>query len=261
MRKPLIIAGIVVLITTACRAEVNFLLDVQEDASGNVTFELGLDDELLELVEQAGFSADELLNAVPEDQEVQTRTDGDMTYYYAAQPFTDPDDLLATIGTFEDAGAVFADVDLTVEDGGAMLDATVEAPSATEALEGLGLGLGGFDLGDNFLSSSLIVDLPGSLVESNADEVLADDVLRWDIPITGGTVDVQAVTEAEGSDFPVGIAAAVLGAIVIGAAIVWLARRRRRTSVAAVSDTAVPAAPGGLFDDAGATNRNEGGGD
>ncbi len=196
---------------------------------------------------------------MPEGEELQTRTQGDMTYFYSAETFTDTQDLLNTISFFEDADATFTQLELTVEDGGAQLDAAIEAPSATEAIEGLGgTGLGGFDLGEDFFTSSLIVDLPGSLVESNADEVLNDGRLRWNIPLTGGTVTIHAVTTAGGDGFPWGVVFGVLGAVIVVGAAIWLTQRNRRKSVDAIAGTATPESPAPLFEQSAADG---GGGD
>ena len=45
MKKLLLLIAGIALLTVACRAEVNVLLEIEEDRSGSVTFEFGLDDE------------------------------------------------------------------------------------------------------------------------------------------------------------------------------------------------------------------------
>ncbi len=248
MRRTLLLAVAVVLLTTACRAEANFLLNVSDDGSGTVTAEVGIDDELQELIGQFGGGTEDLFNLVPEGQDVVTRRDGDMTFYSAEQSFTDTADLQQQAGVFADADVVFSELDLVVEDGGARLNAVIDAPDSGETLEGLGAG-GLQDIGQDIFSSSLIVDLPGTVEDSNADETLSDGRLKWDIPLLGGTVDIQATTSGGGGGISLtlilGLVAAVL---VIAAAFVWT-QRQRKGSVDALESVAQPAAPSGIFDD------------
>jgi hypothetical protein len=247
MRRTLLLGSVVVLLTTACRAEANFLLNVTDDGSGTITAEVGVDDELLELINQFGDGEEDLFNLVPEGQDVETRREGDMTFYSAAQSFTDTEDLRQQAGVFADADVVFSELDLVVEDGGAQLRAKIEAPDSAATLEGLGAG-GLQDIGEDIFSSSLVVDLPGTLEDSNADEVLSDGRLKWDIPLLGGTVDIQATTSGSGSGAPIGLIAAIIAVVlVIGGAIVW-SQRRRKSSIEAIEATTAPAAPSGVFE-------------
>ncbi len=247
MRRTLLLAAAVVLLTTACRAEANFLLNVNDDGSGTVTAEVGVDDELLELINQFGGGTEDLFDLVPEGQDVETRREGDMTFYSATQAFTDTADLQQQAGVFADADVVFSELDLVVEDGGARLTAKIEAPDSADTLEGLGAG-GLQDVGEDIFSSSLVVDLPGTLEDSNADEVLSDGRLKWDIPLLGGTVDIQATTSGGGGGAPIGLIVAIIAAVlVIGGAIFW-SQRRRRSSVDAIEAMTAPAAPSGVFE-------------
>lgn len=247
MRRTMLLATAVMLLTTACRAEANFLLSVNEDGSGSVTAEVGVDDELLELINQFGGGEEDLLGLVPEGQNVETRREGDMTFYSASQAFTDTEDLKEQVGVFADADVAFSELDLVVDDGGAQLRARIEAPDSADTLEGLGAG-GLQDIGEDIFSSSLTVDLPGTLVDSNADEVLSDGRLKWDIPLLGGTVDIQATTSGGGSGAPIGLIIAIVAvALAIAGAIVW-SQRRRRSSVDAIESMTAPAAPSGVFE-------------
>ena len=247
MRKPLLLAAAVMLIMTACKAEANFTLNVNEDGSGTLAAEVGIDDELADLVEQFGGGTEDLLALVPEGQDVEERREGDMTFYGAQEAFTDTTDLRQTTGVFEGADVTFAQLDLVVEDGGAQLEARIEAPDAAETLEGLGGdGIAGF--ADDIFSSNLFVSLPGELEESNADEVMPDGTLRWEIPLLGGTVDIHAVTVEGGGGIPWLIIVAIAAAILLIAAAIFWPRRRRQSSVGAIDAIDVPPAPDGFFD-------------
>jgi len=246
MRRTVLAAAAVMMLTTACRAEANLLLDVAEDGSGTVTAEMGLDDELLGLMEEAGGGVEDLFDLAPQGDDVTTRREGDMTFYSLEETFTDTEDLTQRAQLFG-ADATFADLELVVADGGAELKARIEAPDSTETLEGLGGDALG-SLGGDVLSASLIVDLPGQLVTSNADEVLPDGRLKWSIPVFGGTLDIQATTRAGGGGPSIGLILAVVAAVfVIGGAAVW-SQRRRRESVTAIEAVEPPPAPVAVFD-------------
>ncbi len=249
MRKPLLLAAALMLITTACRAEANFLVDVAGDGSGEMTVEIGLDEELQQVLEGFGATTEDVFAQFPEGQDVETRVDGDMTFFSASEPFADPADLEDTAGVLEDAGVSFTRLDFVVADGAATLDAVIETPNATEAIEGLGGGgVPGFDIGDDLLSSSLIIGLPGELVSSNADEILTDGRLRWDVPLLGGTVVVQAETQADGGGSSLGLIVGAVAVVLILGAATWIWRRNRQSSVAAVEATAEPDAPKAVFE-------------
>ena len=51
MKKLILLVVGVALLTVACKAEVNVLVDINDDESGTVAFEFGLDDELRGLLE------------------------------------------------------------------------------------------------------------------------------------------------------------------------------------------------------------------
>ncbi|HSF87190.1 MAG TPA: hypothetical protein VLG28_16235 [Acidimicrobiia bacterium] len=259
MRKTLLVAAVMMLLTTACRAEANFLVDVAEDGSGTVTVEFGLDDELQELLEGFGGGTEDLFAQVPDGQDLETRTEGDMTYFFTSEAFSDPEGLEEAAGVVEDADASFEEFEVAVDDGAATLNAIIETPNATEALEGLGGdALGGFDLAGDFFTSSLVVSLPGELVETNADEILADGRLRWDIPLSGGTVVVQAETESAGGGVPWGLIGGIAGAVLVIGGLIWLSQRRNRSSVSAVESTAQPAPPKDVFDTQDTTSDGDG---
>jgi hypothetical protein len=246
MRRSLLLVGAFVLLITGCRAEANIALDVEEDGSGAVTAEFGVDEELMELLSQAGSGPEEMFDFIPEGENVETRVDGDMTFYAISQPFADTEELDEVLADLEDTDSQFADVELVVgDDGGATLDATLIAPDTAEAADSLGGGA--LDIGDDVFSARFFASLPGTVEESNADEVLADGRLAWDIPFEGGEVDIHVVTTGDGSGLPVGaIIALVAGILLIAGGAIWAARRRR-SSHDALAATAVPEPPQPIF--------------
>lgn len=117
--------GIVLaLVAVSCRAEANVLLEILEDGSGTYTVELGLDEELEGLLASftggdgggilPGFDLDiPGLSGNPLES-LESRVEGDMTFYADTESFSTPDELERLI---ESAGGDnnFETFDLTVE--------------------------------------------------------------------------------------------------------------------------------------------------
>ena len=244
---PLVAVGVVLL--AGCRAEINVGMDVESTGAGTVALEVGVDDQLLTLIEGSGGSIDDLVGELPAGATaLEPRQDGDLTVYGFTTAFSSPEELdsllAAGIQGIETQGS---ELQLTVEDGGATLEATFAIPDATEQAGELGEVAGSLD---EFLSASFRANLPGEIVEHNADRVLDNGDLAWDLPVTGGTVEVQARSES-GGGFPVmpvvvGIALAALG----GAAIYLLSRRSKAGGAAAIDAMPEPAEPTPVFGDA-----------
>ncbi len=90
--------------------------------------------------------------------------------------------------------------------------------------------------------------LPGTVVESNADRTLDDGSLVWDLPLQGGTVDIEARSEAD-SGFPLTPVLIGVGIAAIGGAALYLITRRRGDGADAIASTAEPPAPTSIFGD------------
>ncbi len=109
MRKvPFIVAvAAAAVLLAACRAEVNVSLQVEEDGSGVMAFELGLDEEFRELMASQGADPDELFGDLETDLEegtVTSREDGDMSYQGVEIEF---DDVSEVEGFLTDASSDF----------------------------------------------------------------------------------------------------------------------------------------------------------
>ena len=94
MKKLILLFAGIALLTVACKAEMNLQVDINEDRSGTIAFEFGLDDELRELLESSGGTTDDLfgeldLDIATEGGTVTERTDGDMTFTGATNDFDD----------------------------------------------------------------------------------------------------------------------------------------------------------------------------
>ena len=256
-RLVLVIAGIA-LLAVACRAEVNVLVDINEDRSGTAAFEFGLDEEFLGLIESSGGSADDLfgeLNLGADEGVATVRTEGDMTFTGVTKDFTDVNEAMDELtGVTGSEDPLFQDFSFTMDDETAELTAKVSTPEEA-------LGDAPFDAsaltGDVF-AANFILGMPGTVVEHNADEVMADGRLRWDLPILGGDKDIYAKSEFGGSSLwwlwiVLGVVL-VLGVIAIIAAVVL----GKRQSKQAVSDAAAqyPQPAVGTSAESGATSRD-----
>jgi len=238
MKKLLLLIAGIALLTVACRAEMNVIVDINEDQSGTAAFEFGLDEEFLGIIESTGGSVDDLfgeLDLGAEEGEATVRTEGDMTFTGVTKEFTDVNEAMDELtGVSDSEDPLFQDFSFTMDDKTAELTAKISAPE-----EDLGdIGLDPSALTGDLFSANFILGLPGTVVEHNADEVLADGRLRWDLPILGGEKDIYAKSEFGGSSLwwlwivlgvvlVVGVAA-IVAAIVLG----------KRQSKQAVTDAA-----------------------
>jgi len=252
MHKVWRLGVVLALIAVGCRAEVNVVVEVEEDGSGVYAAEVGLDEELQEIFANFGAESGDFLSNfdldLPEESETSERVEGDMTYAVTTFTFESPEELDAVIASASasmDASSQFEKFNLTVDENGAQLDAEIVVPDATEGLsqaEGLGLDPG--MLTDEFFSVNVIVGMPGTVEESNADRTLSDGRLLWALPLTGGKVEIYAVSTTGGGGFPWWIIGAAL--LVFFALLVWwyFSRRSDQQSVKAIHAASAGADPG-----------------
>jgi hypothetical protein len=232
------------LLTVACRAEANAIVDVSEDGSGQFTIELGMDEEVQSYLGSAeGFVGSigqlDLTNLDALDQ----RVEGDMTFYSLTRPFSSVEDLEVIIReqATQEGGSAFDEFDITIGTDGASIVASAPSP-----IPDTGAGSPS-DLAsiEQVLSGNVYVTLPGRIVESNADDTI-DGRMRWAIDLREG-VDIRATTSFSESGFPwlvVGLAA--FGVIILGG--LGLAMAKRRTSIPhdALSQVEAPPPPSGF---------------
>lgn len=201
MKKLLLLVAGIALLTVACRAEVNVLVDVNEDKSGTLAFEVGLDDEFRELIESSGGTTDDLFGDLNlgTDLEVEggtviERTEEDMTFTGAQKEFSDVSEVITDLAGDTGGDAVFSEFSFVMDDESAALSATASA----EEQDVGDIPFDPTDLTDDVFSANFILDMPGTVVEHNADEVLSDGRLLWTLPIFGGTKDFVAKSEFGG---------------------------------------------------------------
>ncbi|NND03967.1 MAG: hypothetical protein HKN91_14390 [Acidimicrobiia bacterium] len=241
MRKMWPVLAALVVLTSACRLETNVIIDVNDDGSGVITTELGLDQEMQDLLESFGGGED-LLSGLDlgDGTPTETRTEGDMTFFGATQSFSDPSEVQALLDQNQDQ-ASFEDFQLSVDDNGAVLIARTGPLGEQDGLDPGSLPFDPSTITDDVFAANIFVNMPGNVTEHNADEVLADGTLRWGISLTD-PLDISAESSFGGDGLPwlpIGIAAvAILG---VGAFLVM--RNRDDTATGALATAEVPPAP------------------
>ena len=245
MRKIWLLAIAAALLTTACRIETNILIGLNADGSGSFGFEIGMDEEFRQLVTEQGegFALDDFSSGFGELPGATTseRQDGDMMYSIVTVDFADAAGFQEVIAAGGEEGAEF---DVVWTEDEVTITATLEGTGGLGDLGGAADeegGLGDFDLGTglegfatSFFSGSVIVDMPGEVSEHNADSVLPDGRLQWDLKLDGSDTAIRAVSSlSEDGGFPAWlIAVLVLAALAL---LAWFnARRKRTTEVAAI---------------------------
>ncbi len=189
MRKYLLIFAMLAIVLTACRIETNVNLDIEEDGSAVVLVEVGMDDEFREaMTGQTGATEEDFINEILSigDTSLVQRSEGDMSYFGAAQEI---DDLSQGLPV-EAANEMFTAFDYTFDENGASLKASIQSADTGDFgdFQGLG-GIGEGLIGDIF-SANVIVQMPGNVTSHNADEV-RNGALVWNIPLSG-SLDIQA---------------------------------------------------------------------
>jgi len=240
MRKYLFIFALLALALSACRVETNVILSIEEDGSGAVGFEIGMDQEFRDLMEQSGGSLDDLMTELPDfgegDVTPISRTDGDMEYVGAQTTIDD-------ISEFEFSGGggeFFSAFSYEFDRKTASLTATISAGDVAGDTADLPFDMSSLT-GDLF-SANVVVSMPGTVVEHNADKVLGDGTLVWEIPLSG-SADIFAKSTFGGSSnswivwvlggvLLVGIIAAVTATIV--------SRKESKKAVAAAAAASTP---------------------
>ncbi len=234
------LACVLVLVTTACRAEVNLVLDVGEDGTSTARAEIGVDREVQDLIGSLADGDLDILTSLDFgiEGETEQRTEGDMTYYVTPATFGSVEELVASLGEGDGTGP-FREFSLTVDENGAEFDATL-APLGGSDFSTDELPLDPATISGQLFSASVVVSLPGTVEEHNADEQLPDGRLRWSIPITGDELTLHARSTYGGGGFPVWLAVVIALVAALGIALWAFSVRRNRRSVAAIEAAAGP---------------------
>lgn len=247
MKKLLVLIALGAILLAGCRLEARVGLDVREDGSGEAVVEVGIDDELLELIQPVGIDVDQIiegLGVVSGSGDVDERREGDTNYYAVTRAFTSVAELEDIIGSLGDIDV--GEVSLQVDDGGAVFAGRLAPPEIDATLGGVGL----IDPGqlEGAVEFNLDLILPGDIVSHDADEVLADGTLRWSIALDGPT-EMNAESTFGGGGFPAWLIAIIAAGVVGIGGFLALGRSRDTRAGDAVAAAEPPPPPRG-FDDA-----------
>ena len=219
MKRLPIILAVLTIFVAGCRAEVRMLLEVEESGDGTLTAEVAINDQLEELITQL-FGADSSSIIAELDLGLEgtseTRLEDDMTVYATEVPFEDETEIPnASAGNF-------TEFSLTLNDEGTSLEATLDLAGELDLTQ---FPIDPATIDADTLQASLIVALPGEPIDHNADVVLADGQLSWDIPFDS-ELYLFADTEYPSAGFPWWLVwlLAISGGFAL---IVWLAAVRR----------------------------------
>jgi len=236
MRRLIVVAALLALVATACKLETNFGAVINADGSGTIIGEIGLDDEAAELFLEGAdpFDGNELADA-PGARTRQERR-GDLTYYIVE---IDVDDITdAEQQLIDNESSLLSNLDISVTDDLVTVSGTASADDT------LGGESDGFDpaVFEDSISASVYFTMPGAISEHNADR-RDGNTLYWDIPVLGGTLDIQAQSDPRGTPasssdgFPVW-AYGIIAAVLLGGVYYFMQSRSGGVSPATTEDSA-----------------------
>jgi hypothetical protein len=236
MRKYVLAFFGLALVLSACRIESNIIMNIDEDGSATVGAEIGFDEEMLDLVTQGGGDPSDILGDLPDlggdGVEPIERVEGDMTYYGVT---TNIDDLSTyDFDGFE--GEAFSEFSYQFDDSSATLAAKVDATGIGD-LGGEDLGIDPSEITGDIFSARVLVAMPGTIAEHNADEVMGDGTLVWNLPLSGSK-DIFATSTFGGSSFNwiwLLVGGVLLIGVVAAVAAVMTSRKDSEKAVAAAA--------------------------
>lgn len=239
MRRSLIVlACLLAALAVSCRAEVNLGLNVEEDGSGTLLFEVGTDEEFREFM--ASFGADpnelfgELEGTIGADDEatIVDRDEAGMHFEGVEVPFDDIEELVDQVGGIAGDFGAFDSFSFVIDGSTAVFDATVSSGEALDPVADFGVDPS--LVGGDAVSVNFILRMPGTVTTTNADATLPDGRLMWELPLLGGTVMFHAASDLGGSSFPwlwLVVGLILLVGLIVVVAVVVTGRRQQRQAV------------------------------
>lgn len=193
MRRLIALASLIALVTAACKIETNFGAVINADGSGTIVFEVGMDDEAQEFFMQDTDDPfeDQDLGDLP-DARQRTERRGDMTFWILEADVEDirsfQDDIVGEENAMLDSFTITITDDLVTVSGTA---------SAGDTFGGDDMGFDPQMLEDS-ISANIKITMPGSITDHNADSRDGNE-LTWRVPVTGGTLNIQAESDPTGT--------------------------------------------------------------
>jgi len=226
MRRLIVVVALVALAATACKLETNYGAVINTDGTGKIIAEIGMDEEAQGFFLQEGTDpfAGQALGEIP-GATTRQETRGDMTFYVIEADVDDVSQIEDMM--LNDSESLFKTFSVTVTDSRVTVSATADAADT------LGAQAEGFDptVFEDSISANVKLTLPGRILTNNADRV-EGNTLIWAVPVLGGTLDLQAESDPNGSPagdgggFPMWIL--VVAAAVVVAIVVYVIMQRRK---------------------------------
>ncbi len=218
MKRLSLLVALLAVLASGCRADVQLFLNVIEDGSGDLSVEVGVDDELDQLITQFFGPSEEVLPSLDLgiDGERSTRTQGDLTIYTTTVAFAETSEIPSA------AAGNFTDFSLEVTDAGSAFEATLDITGEIDPSQ---FPVDPAAIDGESLTTSVTVSLPGESVDHNADQVLEDGRLLWTVPLDQ-SLYMFANTEYPSSPFPWRLVVLLLVSVGF-ALVVWIAAIRR----------------------------------
>lgn len=231
MRRLFPLVALLALLTAACRIQANVGADINADGSGVIRTEIGYDEEAAQLLGQFTeegqdpFGEDNPLADYPGVQMTEEDRDGLHFRVYTAPV----DDVAAAIEQqmAADGQGAIQEFSLTITEEKVEVTGSGSAGAIADDAGGM---LSPEQLAEAF-SVNLRLTLPGRILEHNADSQ-EGNTLTWAIPVTGGTIDIHAVSDPRqspegGGGFPLWAIITIAAVVVAGIASVAIIGRRR----------------------------------
>jgi hypothetical protein len=246
----LLLAAVALFLVGCIRAEVS--IKVNDDGSGEVSVLAAFDEEAFaSLAEDFGDGSTTEVPSfndldesdLPEGASVEAYDEDGFTGARVTIPFEASDDIAATIneilsnsggdGFIGGTDSTFEDFSLRHEGEGWRFEATA-APlnDAADGEDALGLGGAIFDVLFDDASFEIKIELPGDVIEHNADRI-DGDTLVWELGLADAEPrQLMALTGADdGGGFNLVVAIVVLGLIgVVVVGVLWFLAQTRRAS-------------------------------
>ena len=218
MKRLAALVVLLALLMAGCRADVKLLLDVTENGSGTFAAEVGINNQLKDLIDQLAGDSETIISGLDLGLvgESSTRVEGDMTIYSTEVTFDDPTQIEAA------AAGNFTSFDLKMTDEGTSLEATLDVAGELDLSQ---FPVAPSSIDPETLEGHILVSLPGEIGDNNADLVTTDGHLSWTIPLED-ELYMYAETAYPKASFPWWLVALLLLSVGLAVA-VWIAAVRR----------------------------------
>lgn len=237
MARRSILVVLFILALTACEVRTHLNIDASDVSNGQITAQVGFDDDFRQAMEEFGGGGDllaEVENSAPsEGWEVDRFVDGDIEGVTLTQRFTSIEELQRILSTSSIAGGEsggWEDLTFIETEDSIHFEASLSAPGM-EGVEDIGMEEVSTFLDFDF---QIAVTFPGEVIEHNG--VLEDRTVTWNLD-EEALADAELFAEArKGTSFPWAIIGGVLLGLVVLGIVVWsiLSRRQQTPEVAIV---------------------------